>query len=271
MSGRRRFSGVVALVTGAGSGIGAAIARGLDDEDAHVVLADVDGAALARVAESLPGTSTTVVDVSDSAAVTAAFDEVVTRHGWLDLVAHAAGVDDGVAKQLIADAMVDGRAPEVTASLSDESWRRVLSINLDGTFHVLRAAMRAMVPRRSGTVVVIGSSSAFDAPTAYPHYSASKAGVHALAQASRRRRSPSAFGSTCWRPVPPRPAWPSAPGSPARHHVDQLVPPYARPEQIAEIAPFLGSADASNLVGQRSCWRTVVVSPCSQIRSQHDP
>ena len=163
---------------------------------------------------------------------------------------HAAGVDDGVAKQLIADAMVDGRAPEVTASLSDESWRRVLSINLDGTFHVLRAAMRAMVPRRSGTVVVIGSSSAFDAPTAYPHYSASKAGVHALAQAVAKEAI--AFGVRINVLAPGPTETGMAERTPAVLRAtmsDQLVPPYARPEQIAEIAPFLGSADASNLVG----------------------
>jgi NAD(P)-dependent dehydrogenase (short-subunit alcohol dehydrogenase family) len=59
----------------------------------------------------------------------------------------------------------------------------VLSINLDGTFFILRAALRAMTPRGCGSVVVVGSSVAFDAPTAYPHHSASKAGVHALAQA----------------------------------------------------------------------------------------
>jgi NAD(P)-dependent dehydrogenase (short-subunit alcohol dehydrogenase family) len=99
-------------------------------------------------------------------------------------------------------------------------------------------------------VVVIGSSSAFDAPTGYPHYSASKAGMHALAQAVAKEAI--AFGVRINVLAPGPTETGMAERTPAALRAtmsDQRVPPYARPEQIAEIALFIASADASNLVG----------------------
>jgi 3-oxoacyl-[acyl-carrier protein] reductase len=179
-----RFEGKVAMVTGASSGMGAAVARQLAAEGARaVVLADVNGDGAAAVARELPAAQAVALDVADAAGVDGAVQDVLRRHGRLDVLVHAAGVDDPQAKQRIADALVEGRPVEVTDSLDDASWRRVMRVNLDGTFHVLRATVRAMRPVGAGAVVVIGSSSVFDTPVGYPHYAASKAGVHALTQA----------------------------------------------------------------------------------------
>ena len=179
-----RFEGSVVLVTGAASGMGAAVARQMAAEGARaVVAADVNGEGVEAVAKELTAGRAVSLDVADAAAVDAVVEGVLREHGRLDVVVHAAGVDDPQAKQLIADALVEGRPIEVTDRLDDASWRRVTRINLDGTFHVLRAAVRAMRPVRAGAIVVIGSSSAFDTPVGYPHYAASKAGVHALSQA----------------------------------------------------------------------------------------
>lgn len=112
--------------------------------------------------------------------------DVVRRHRRLDVVVHAAGVDDPAAKRITADSLLAGQVPNVLVHLEDAAWRRVLSVNLDGTFHVLRASVRAMMPHRQGAIVVIGSSASFDAPTGYAHYSASKAGVHALSQSAAK-------------------------------------------------------------------------------------
>jgi NAD(P)-dependent dehydrogenase (short-subunit alcohol dehydrogenase family) len=126
----------------------------------------------------------------------------------------------------------------------------VMSVNLDGTFHVLRAALRAMTPNRSGAIVTIGSSSAFDAPAGYPHYAASKAGVHALSQAVAKEAI--AFGVRV-NVVAPGPTDTGmaarTPDALRQAFADPRVRPYATPEEIAEVALFLAGDGAANLVG----------------------
>lgn len=246
-----RFEGKVALVTGAGSGMGAAVARRLAAEGARaVVLADVDGASAAAVAQGVPAGQAIAVDVADAAAVDLAVDDTKRRHGGLDLVVHAAGVDDPQAKQRIADALVEGRVPEVTDALDDAAWRRVMRINLDGTFHVLRASVRAMRPAKAGAIVVIGSSSAFDTPAGYPHYAASKAGVHALCQAVAKEAIPSGIRVNVVAPGPTETGMATRTPEVLRTgFADPRVRPYATPEEIADIALFLASDAAANLIG----------------------
>ncbi|MBP2326047.1 3-oxoacyl-[acyl-carrier protein] reductase [Kibdelosporangium banguiense] len=233
------LAGKVALVTGAGSGIGQAVARKLSDLGAQLVLADVNADAVERVAGAVANARALSMDVSDVDQV----DRVIGGIGRLDVVVHAAGVDDPVAKEWIADAMLACKPPEVTARLEIDTWRRVMAVNLDGTFHVLRASLRAMT---SGSIVVIGSSSAFDAPTGYPHYSASKAGVHALAQAVAKEAI--AFGVRVNVVAP----GPTETGMAARTPAvmrEAFSGSYATPEQIADIAVFLAGEQSSNLVG----------------------
>jgi NAD(P)-dependent dehydrogenase (short-subunit alcohol dehydrogenase family) len=240
------FAGRVALVTGAGSGIGAAVARKLSGLGAQVVLADVNAEAVERVAGGVANARTVIMDVSDADRV----DRVIGDIGRLDVVVHAAGVDDPDAKQLIADAMVEGRPPQVTAHLDIKAWRRVMAVNLDGTFHVLRAAVRAMVPAASGAIVLIGSSSAFDAPTGYPHYSASKAGVHALAQAVAKEVIASGVRVNVVAPGPTETGMAArTPAALRQAFADPGVRPYATPEEIADIVVFLAGEQSSNLVG----------------------
>ncbi|MER5427813.1 SDR family NAD(P)-dependent oxidoreductase [Streptomyces sp. NPDC002588] len=245
-----RFDGHVALVTGAGSGIGAAVARRFAAQGAEVFAADIDGAAVAAVAKELPGAHALTVDVADPAQVDRAFDEAVRVRGRLDVVVHAAGVDDPTAKEWIAGAVLAGRPVEVTGRLGDDAWRRVLRVNLDGTFHVLRAALRVMVPRRRGAVVTVGSSSAFDTLAGYPHYAASKAGVHALSQAVAKEAI--AFGVRVNTVAPGPTETGMAARTPAALRQGFAGPgarPYATPEEIADIALFLASDEAANLVG----------------------
>lgn len=246
-----RFADKVALVTGAGSGMGAAIARELAAEGAaHVVVADLNGEAAKAVAAELPAGRAVALDVADAAAVEGAVADVVREHGRLDVVVHAAGVDDPQAKQLIADALVEGRPPEVTDRLDDASWRRVMRVNLDGTFYVLRAAVRVMRPAGAGAIVVIGSSSAFDTPVGYPHYSASKAGVHALGQAVAKEVIASGIRVNVVAPGPTETGMAvRTPAALRSGFADPRVRPYATPGEIADIALFLASDAAANLVG----------------------
>ncbi len=178
-----QFQGAIAVVTGAGSGIGAATAHALGRRGAsRVYVLDLDETGARTIAESVTGAVPVAVDVADPVQVADVFDTVIADTGRVDVVVHAAGVDDPVSKAWIQEAAESGDPVDVLSRLSDEAWRRVMAVNLDGTFHVLRESVRSMRGRGGGSVVTVGSSSAFDTLIGYPHYSASKAAVHALTQ-----------------------------------------------------------------------------------------
>jgi 3-oxoacyl-[acyl-carrier protein] reductase len=174
------MDGMVALVTGGGSGIGAAICARFAAEGATVVVADRDADAATEVAASLPRAEALVLDVVESAAVERAFPSVGERYGRLDVVVNSAGVDDPPVKAAIARAVAAGEPIDVTSSLTDEQWRRTMSVNLDGVFFCVRAALRVMLPQGGGSIVNIASSAGVNPVPGLPHYSASKAAVIAL-------------------------------------------------------------------------------------------
>lgn len=250
-NGMTRFDGAVALVTGAGSGIGEAVVRQLLAEGAARVYAlDIDANSLRRLYGDESGTAVPrVVDVASSADVDVAVEELVAEEGRLDVVVHAAGVDDPETKKLMTDAIVSNEPIDVTATLTDGQWRRMMSINTDGTFHVVRAAVRAMKPT-GGAVVVIGSSSVFNTLTGYPHYVASKAAVHAFCQSVAKEVL--AFGIRVNLVAP----GPTDTGMAVRTpdafktgYVNSSAVPYATPDEIADNVLFLASEQSRNVVG----------------------
>jgi NAD(P)-dependent dehydrogenase (short-subunit alcohol dehydrogenase family) len=144
-----RFEGRVALVSGAASGIGAAVATRLEDEGATVVRADVTELA-----------GEVVCDVSDPTSCAAAVAVVLERHGRLDVLANVAGV--GISR-LIGD-------------LSLEEWRRVIDVNLTGTFLLSQSALPALLDTK-GVIVNMGSVAGLRATPYNAAYCASKGGV----------------------------------------------------------------------------------------------
>ena len=135
----------VAIVTGAGRGLGEAVARAYAAEGAKVVVSDIDAAAAQKVADSLPGGAMAVAcDVRDSAQVQALVDAAVARHGRLDIMVPNAGV-----------ARV---APLVATSY--EEWREVTSVNLDGVFLCIRHAAPAIIAAGGGCIVNMASVTA---------------------------------------------------------------------------------------------------------------
>ncbi|MDT9593256.1 SDR family NAD(P)-dependent oxidoreductase, partial [Nocardioides zeae] len=108
------------------------------------------------------------------------------HHGRVDLVVHAVGVDDPEAKAHLRRAWGSDQPLDVFRLVTDATWRRIVSVNLDGTFHVLRAAIDVLYAQGGGAVVV-SSSAAFDAPMA--------ARVSEEARAANRAAAP--------RPPPP--------------------------------------------------------------------
>jgi NAD(P)-dependent dehydrogenase (short-subunit alcohol dehydrogenase family) len=160
------LAGRVAIVTGGGSGIGAAVADLMASAGAIPVLFDIKpeaGEATAAAITKRTGrpVSSIVVDVTDRDWVNRAVAEVESAHGRVDILVNSAGWNQF-------------RAPE---ELDQEIWRRIISINLDGSWNTCAAVMPIMIRRGSGKIVNIGSSAALLAiPHAVP-YSAAKHGL----------------------------------------------------------------------------------------------
>ncbi|MFE3999137.1 SDR family NAD(P)-dependent oxidoreductase [Nocardioides sp. YIM B13467] len=252
MSGQQaaRFDGQVALVTGGGSGIGAAVARRLAAEGcARVHVADIDVGNATRVAESVGG-SAHVVDVADPQAVDDLVAAVVGAEDRLDVVVHTAGVDDPAAKTRILAAQESGEPVDALCELDDDGWRRVMSINLDGTFHVLRASVRAMRARGGGAIVTVGSSAAYDTLVGYPHYAASKAGVHALSQSVAKEVIPYGIRVNTVAPGPVDTPMAGRTPSAVRKAMEASgAIGYASADDLADNICYLASPGAKNVVG----------------------
>lgn len=246
----QQFDGKVALVTGAGSGIGAATARLLAQRGATAVhCCDIDRKAVAGVAADIAGGVPVELDVADSAQVDPAFTAALTEHGRIDIVVHAAGVDDPRSKQRIYEAAEQNRPPDVLPHLGDTDWRRILSINLDGTFHVLRAAVRAMQDT-GGAIVTVGSSAAFDTLAGYPHYAASKAGVHALSQSVAKEVAHLGIRVNTVAPGPVDTGMAQRTPPHLRAAMSQgTARGYATAEELADNILFLAAPSAANVVG----------------------
>lgn len=166
-----RLRGRTALVTGAGSGIGARVACRFAEEGARVVFTDRDPSAAAQAAQPYPHAMALALDVADETSVSAAFDECVRRGFHLDVVVANAGI------QLFGeDAQV--------ADLDLDVWTRTIAVNLTGTFLTLKYAVRALLAGGGGSLIVTGSPTALNGEGKdFTAYSSSKAGVHGMARA----------------------------------------------------------------------------------------
>ncbi|MBU6166109.1 MAG: SDR family oxidoreductase [Alphaproteobacteria bacterium] len=156
-----RLKGKTALITGAARGIGEAIARRFAAEGAVVWVTDINPAA-AAVAQAIGGRFA-LLDVRDEAA----WDAVMAQVGRLDILVNNAGITGFEGAAAAHD-------PE-HASLAD--WREVHAVNLDGTFLGCRAAIRAMRPQATGSIINISSRSGIVGIPAAPAYASSKAAV----------------------------------------------------------------------------------------------
>lgn len=175
----------VALVTGAGSGLGAAIARRLAEEGAHVVVNDLQPAAAEVVAKEVDG-EVAAFDVADSAAFDAAVDGVVARRGRLDVLVNNAGIvtdrpevlERLMAAQLAAMSGQPAEPVRAFSTLTDAQFDRMMQTHVYGTFNGMRAALRHMEPARSGAIVNLCSVYSYGGSVATPEYATAK---HAIA------------------------------------------------------------------------------------------
>jgi len=163
----KRLDERVAVVTGAGRGVGRGIAQVLAAEGARVVVADLDAAAAAEVAGELNDALAVEVDVTDRAAVDAMAAAALDRWGRIDVLAANAGIYPNIP----------------LAELTDDDWDRVLDVNVKGALHAVQACLAPMRERGYGRIVFTSSiTGPHVAVPGLAHYAASKAALLGLAR-----------------------------------------------------------------------------------------
>lgn len=173
------FAGKHAIVTGAGSGIGAALCRALDLAGAHVVCTDIDGSAAEATASSLsPRARAAPLDVTDAGAVQAAVDDVVGRAGRLDLMFNNAGIVWGGETEL----------------LTLDQWNAIIDVNLRGVVHGVVAAYPQMLRQGDGHIINTASMAGLAAGGQLTSYVATKHAVVGLSMALRSEAVPRGVG-----------------------------------------------------------------------------
>ncbi|GIU88617.1 MAG: 3-oxoacyl-ACP reductase [Acidimicrobiia bacterium] len=236
--------GRVAVVTGAASGMGLAIARRFTRSGHRVAVLDLDGDAAARAADELARAGTRPlalpVDVADRRAVDDAFATVRAELGPVEILVTSAGLDEF------------RPFTEITA----DAWDRMIAVNLTGTFHCLQAAVPDMLAAGWGRIVTISSSSAQSGAVNMAHYVASKGGVVGLTKALALELAP--HGITVNTIPPGFIDTPMARRAEARGDMPAIDAIAARtpvrragtPEDVAAACAFLCSDEAGYVTGQ---------------------
>ncbi len=237
------FSGQVALVTGAGRGIGEAIATAFAGAGAAVIVNDINGSAARRVAEEIVASGGQALalpfDVANETAVGAMVQMAVEELGQIDILVNNAGIEP--------------KSPLLETSLY--AWERTLAVNLTGTFLCSRAVGRVMYEQGRGAIINIASIAGHRIPLAdRAAYCASKAGIVGLTRECAREFAAHGIRVNAVCPgVIETPMTAEARSDPKimRKWLDDIpVGRLGRPEDVASMVLFLCSGNAGYVTGQ---------------------
>ncbi|HKJ74335.1 MAG TPA: SDR family oxidoreductase [Alphaproteobacteria bacterium] len=239
-----RLYGKKGLVTGAGRGIGAAIARAFASEGAHVIVTDIDGTTGETVAREIGGQFHRL-DV----AVEEDWRSVMAEVGALDVLVNNAGVTG----------FENGAVPHDPENASLEDWRAVHAVNLDGTFLGCKYAIRAMREKGAGSIINISSRSGMVGIPAAAAYAASKAAMRNHTKTVALYCAQQGWNIRCNSIHPAAvltPMWETmlgdGPEREARMEAfvkDTPLKRFGKPEEIAALAVLLASDEAAYMTG----------------------
>jgi len=235
-----RHQGTVALLTGAGSGIGLASAVRLAAEGASVVGCDVNPDAVATARDAVPSGTFSVVDVTDPVAVADLVATTLATHGRIDLLGNIAGINDSFLP-----------AHEV----DDEMWDRVIAVNTTAVMRLCRAVLPSMMQRRSGAIVNIASIAGIGGGASGLAYTASKHAVVGITRSIAWTYRPDGIRCNAICPGGVRTNIVSRSDPRSQFGFDRLrgfhalAGRTADADEIAALVSWLGSSEASNLNG----------------------
>ena len=259
----------IALVTGGGSGLGRAISLLFAEEGAHVIVNELRLETAEQTVASMKGPAggrAIQADVADSAQVKAMFATIEREVGGLDILVNNAGIafgpgDDRAEVNRKSEAMImellSGQGGgqthlDVTQNLSDESWRRMFAVHVDGTFYCTREALKLMSRKNRGAIVNLSSVAALTGLEVVPHYSAAKGAVLAFTRAVAK--------DAASRGIRVNAICPGYIDTPMTERMSPLIrtaviarTPLRRtgePHEVAATALFLASDDSSFFTGQ---------------------
>ncbi|WP_280416688.1 SDR family NAD(P)-dependent oxidoreductase [Nocardia carnea] len=230
----------VALITGSGAGIGAAIAQRLGEHGRHVMVADLNHDAAEKLATDMAGRGLSAealtMDVGDRDSIEATFQWVYDAHGRCDILVNNAGI----AKTL------------PFLDYPDDHWEATLTVNLTGAFRCAQQAARLMLEQQWGRIINIASISGMRAGTGRTAYGTSKAGLIGLTRQIAVELAPHGITANAVAPGPiDTPLARAVHTAATREAYDRLVPAhrYGSPDEVAAAVGFLASDDAAYING----------------------
>ena len=241
-----RLKGKVAIITGAGSGMGLAMARQFAAEGARVIASDWNKERLDDAVEEIKKDNGVIEglqgDVSKEETAQKLMNLAMRTYGGVDVLCNNAGIMDHM---------------QGVGELTDEIWRRVLSVNLDGPMFTSRLAVQHMVPRGKGSIINIASTAARHGGAAGAAYTVSKHGLIGLTRSTAWMYAKKGIrcnaicpGATMTNIAESMPADKLDPvGSKRAAEFASLIPAYLEPADIAALALFLASDESSKING----------------------
>ena len=257
----RGLKGKVALITGAGGGIGRGIARCLAEEGVHLALADISKSGAEAAAEEMGKFDINAIpytlDVTDKSQCEAVADAINKKFSSLDIVVNNAGVIGGA----------DFKLGMPLSDINEDDWDDTYNVNVKGVFLLCQASLEKMKGKGWGRIINISSRAGRDGRETIPHYSASKAAVIIFTQALAREVAregitvnavcPGLIWSAMWKQIAEklREKFPNFKGKTTREIFDYFVEQTPlgveqSTEDIGRVVAFLASDDAKTITGQ---------------------
>jgi 3-oxoacyl-[acyl-carrier protein] reductase len=239
-----RFENQVAVVTGAGRGIGHAIAKRLATEGARVASVSRTKPNAEKTAEEINASradaaKSYAVDVSDHAAVQKVCERILADFGRVDILVNNAGVTRDM----------------LSMRMSQEDWDLVLNTNLKGAFNFVQALQRAMIKERKGRIINISSVIGIIGNAGQTNYAASKAGLIGFTKALAKELASRSITVNAIAPGYIATDMTNALSNEIQKSIQDKIPlkRVGAPEEIAAAVAFLASAEASYITGQVLC------------------